>query len=170
MSNHYPLTRDEDEENSYFEGDWARNYSDSVKYNKPLPLPTSIQVRQKFLNKLKKIMKIANNSNVPLHKKNNIPIEFILFKGYSLCQLCNSNNLEDSEDSDDSDYYDNSHDDFGKKGWKEFEFKYKSNTYKFNGNIYHYYKFHNVQPSEEFKTAVTGFYKKYKSKINTELE
>ena len=160
MPNYYPLVVLNSK--NFFEGKWAKNEHDSMLSRLPIPLATDQPVRRKFLKRLKFIIKDSYPEYLEVTKP--IHNRFEESDDKMLCSLChNSKSSSDSDSSDDTSSNRDIEidDDFKINNNRIYKIKYKGKNYEFYGAIVHYYEFHNVQPSEEFKEAVNGFYKKY---------
>ncbi|AYV76218.1 MAG: hypothetical protein Terrestrivirus5_40 [Terrestrivirus sp.] len=143
-SNNYPLTKVSDTE--YIEGYWYDDVSDSKEtrtYPFPKPEPNK-QINEQFMSKLETIIENANSfkhygmfgydeskNDEMKEMADGIKIKFTNFMGGSHCRLC-----EQMIGSDEGIIVKN------------------DIKYRFPSGIIHYYKDHDVQPSEEFNNLI----------------
>jgi hypothetical protein len=143
-TNNYPLTKVSDTE--YIEGYWYDNISDSKEtrtYPFPKPEPNK-QISEQFMSKLETIIENSNSlkyygmfgydeskNNEMKEMADGTKIKFTNFMGGSQCRLC-----EQMIGSDEG-------------------IIIKNNIkYRFPSGIIHYYKDHDVQPSQEFNNLI----------------
>jgi len=140
MSSSYPLT--EVSETKFIEGYWrltkkrAEPTGDKIKDRQqsyPFPKDSGEDVDEDFIEKMEKIINMSSHSKEKkIDRKGNITISLRRYKGYSTCRLC---------DKDDN-------------GSCEYTILKDEKEYTFPEGIVHYYKKHDVQPSDEFYTMI----------------